>query len=744
LPLRTGIGLGKQFGSKFLNAFGSKAAFSNAQKQLQKRTGSPEEIQKALENLAKTGEEDIPEFFDLLSPAERTRLQQVVNFQTAFFRDAEHIELGEFARWRQMHDILVETGRTPASKTLGSVEEGIRDSLEQFKMLLEARIETIGMKLLKQADELKTGLTPQMANLRAKQLILEEEEIAENSLRILWTKVDMEVDTPSAAATSTYRKLLDEVRAEEGKALFRLGDEDVGGDLNKFLGHYEVTPGQPAVKAKKAVLATKNKKGKPAVRAKKAVPGTRKWKKGTWGATVTLGQQQALRSRILQVNREERVKPAPNMRKISLLQDISKSLLHGMGHAKGASAASEAHQIALRATRITRERFADKPIADILRVTRSGEKTPASLTLENIFTGGGEGGAAKGAAIFTRLLKSLEGGSPSAPIELIGAAEQLIKFRVYNQIVKNGKVNPSQAEAFLLQHERLLDLPALKGVREDIHQLIRTGKLDEFKQMKNVQLTKEVNDPNLSMAAFYLEKGPKKTFDEIRQMREPKMVEAALENMWEKVKGNKNAREGLEGHFFLWMVDKSSVKQTMSLKTPEILSGGSLRQIWESPNVQNMAKKFMPKEKREMMEKVIHSAETLDIILHAHASKGGTFDLTPNVLLERLLRYSALKFSPLPRGGGGSIAMAQLLSENVRDVFRKRFKDPAVHILYDAFMNKNEELLKSLFMNIETADDVALVASQVNSWMAATMFATGERALNDMEDDNIIDIHIEK
>jgi hypothetical protein len=182
-----------------------------------------------------------------------------------------------------MHDILVETGRTPASKTLGSVEEGIRDSLEQFKMLLEARIETIGMKLLKQADELKTGLTPQMANLRAKQLILEEEEIAENSLRILWTKVDMEVDTPSAAATSTYRKLLDEVRAEEGKALFRLGDEDVGGDLNKFLGHYEVTPGQPAVKAKKAVLATKNKKGKPAVRAKKAVPGTRKWKKGIVG-----------------------------------------------------------------------------------------------------------------------------------------------------------------------------------------------------------------------------------------------------------------------------------------------------------------------------------------------------------------------------------------------------------------------------------------------------------------------------
>jgi hypothetical protein len=659
----------------------------------------------------------------------------VINFQTAFFREKENIELGEFARWRKMHDILVEVGRTPASKVQGSVEEGIRDSLNQIRILMEARLETVAMKLIKRAEEMKHSISPKLANIQAKTLILEEEEIAENSLRVLWRKVDMEVDTPSSAATKTFRKLLDEVREEAGTGLFKLGDEVTGGDLKKFLGHYEILPAQKAVRAKKAVPDTINKKGKPAVRAKKAVPPKRVWRRGKWGATVTLGQQQDLRSRILQVIREERTALAPNMRKISVLQDIAESLLHGMGNARGPSVASEAHQVALRATRLVKERFADKPIADILRVGRNGEKIPASLTLENIFTGAGKAEAARGEAIFVRLLKSLEGGSPDAPVELIGAAEQLIKYRVYSQITKNGDVNVGQAETFLRDHKRLLDLPALQGVRDDIVELIQTGNIAEFRKLKNIQLTKQVNDPKLSMAAFYLEHGPNKTFNEIRQMREPSQVKAAVVDMLTKVKRNPDAKEGLEGHFFLWMIDEASIKQTLNLETPEILSGGSLRSIWESQNVQAMAKAFLSPERRNMMEQVIHSAETLDIILHAHASRGGTFDLAPNVLIERFLRYAALRFSPLPAGGGGSIAAAQLLSENVRDVFRKRFKDPAVHILYDAFMNKNEDLLKSLFMNIQTSEQAGFVASQVNSWLAAATFATGERAMNDQEED---------
>jgi len=753
LPLRTIYGTGKQLGGSFLDAWGSPAALRNAQKQLQKRVGSAEDLEAGLKRLEKGDQgEDAPGFYKLLSPAERTELKAAINFQTAFFRDEETRQLGEFARWRQMHDLLIEIGRTPAVKKDLPVGSVIADELNKINILLESRLSTVMMKLLKQANDLKATMSPKMANIYAKELILEELEIAENSLKILWKRVDMKVDSPTSAATSTFKRLLQEVEREEGRTLFKLGNEDAGGDLHKFLGYWKTIPAVKAIKAKKAVPASglfgsKQQKAQKAVKGRKAVKAKNVWVKGEWGDQVSLSRQQGLRSRILQIVREERTALAPNMRRISLLNDLAESMLHGMGGAKGAVSKNKDYLTALRATRAVKERFADKPIADILRVNRNGDKVPPSLTLENIFTGAGKGGAAQGQAIFERILKSLEGGSPDAPVELIGAAEQLIKYRVNREVISNGKVDVSAAEEFLKTHATLMDTPALRSIRDDIEELVKSGNIVEFKRLKNVQLTKQVNDPKLSMAAFYVGNGPALSFKKIQNTFDPKMVDAMIVDLLDKVKTNPEAKDGLDGHLFLWMLDQAKVKQTMNLETPEIISGATLESLWNTKNVQKMGKAIFSPERRDMMEKVITSAKKLDVILHAHASKGGTFDLTPNVLIERILRYAALRFSPLPSGGGGSIAAAQLVSENVRDAFRTRFKDPALHILYDAFLNKNEDLLKSLFMNIETPKEARFVATQVNSWFYATNFALGERIINDAEEDqrlsekNKIDIH---
>jgi len=319
-------------------------------------------------------------------------------------------------------------------------------------------------------------------------------------------------------------------------------------------------------------------------------------------------------------------------------------------------------------------------------------------------------------------------------LEMQNAMEQLFRLRFMHFSMKGGKFNPSAAKTFLENHNQ--QLHNFRGLRKDLEEIIRLEDTTKLHQLRYDKAMKQVNDPSIHMSTLYAGRGPASTFGELVREQPAATLRKKVRKIIKDVKRDPTgqARRGLTGSFFLWMITKATHKQPGNIHNPTIISGATLRQLWQSDSVQIIAKEIMDGADFIMMKKVLASADRLDLAVLARAAKGGSFSLQPSTFIESALRWSALKLSPLPSGGPASIAQAQILSNSVKTAFRDNFRDPAHGMLYDSFMNQNDDLLKALFTDIITPDHARIVIKQINAWLATALFTVGERTLNEEDE----------
>jgi hypothetical protein len=730
LPLRTLYGYIQHWKAVGVSKWGGASASRRAQTVLKQEATDATELLKQLE-LAGTKELPegvqgplekvfVPGFYERLGPALRTGDEGTINLFTAFLREAEKLESVESALHQQLYDLILQVMKEDVSH-IQITQASLKKTNEAVQAFITTRLRLAEERLAGRIARSESAITQDEAHLMGVELIVAENRIADNTADQAWKKIDLSLKVTSAPATTQWEKILRSTGAEEGNAILKILDGE--NDLFHFLGTLKHTAAtRDPITGVKGEAFTE------------FVPGS-------WGKEITMKQAQNLRSRILRTNREEQVKLVPNNRKIDLLSEVAESLRHSLGSLDRRLLGpirenALLYEHALAMTRIAKDRFGPgTEVGNIVRTRRGGQRTPENIALKNIFLGAGPDKGAKGDAVIKRILASMQGDRTGAlrgkALEMQNAMEQLFRQRFTHFAMKGGVFNKQAARTFLDNHKQ--QLHNFRGIREELEDIIELGEITKLHTKGLISAMRQVDDPSIHMSTLYAERGPASTFGEMVKEQPPNVLRKKVRKLVKDVNRDPTgqARRGLTGSFFLWLISRSTHKQPGNRLNPEMISGASLQQLWQSAPVQVIAKEIMNGEDFIMMSKILASSARLDMAILARATRGGSFNLEPNALIEKALRIGALKLSPLPASGGASIAQAQILSQSVKDAFRKNFRDPAHSMLYDAFMNKNDDLLKALFTDIISPEDVTFVIKQINAFMGTYLFSAGERSLNE-------------
>ena len=735
LPMRTMWSGMKHYKDVGVQRFGGEGALQKAKERVQAAANDPE---KALENLNNL-EQFHKDVLSHLSTAEITMDKGMLMIQKAFLKEAtEHTELHHIDRWKQIHDILVEVASTPAAD-VKITKDAIEDSIKMVKALIDDRLEIAKTRIANEIMEKRRigKLSAKEANLIAREIVDREYEIARQTDKELWEQVDKDIKISTVPIRSALKDLLEQTKAEAGDLMKLTSEGAALGDPNaiaRFIGTMKETT------VFDVVLGTRRK--------------VRTFVPGTWGLETDLGAIQAIRHRLLLEGREIRSKPAANKYKLALLAKLDEAFLQAVGaiERKGfhgpLTAEAAAYERALAFTRQFKKQYGQPHIKKLMEVDKQGNpKVIEELTLDKIFSGKGPRGAAAGAATINEFLTAIRKvevqgrkGDPAAQQavnEMRGAIEDVIKARFTYEAVEGGVIDTRKAKAFIKAHDHLWENEVFPQIKRDLEEAIQWNDLTILKENKFNNLKKHITDPRTSLATIYIKESPNKAFDDLISSKYPTTTEIQKELKRFIYDLNKEptgiARDGFEGSFMQWMANKA-IKTKQTDLQGEYISGQLLKTLWDDPKVQFIAKSILKKERYKTMEQMVRSAEALDLARLTHKARGGVFDTMPNVMFERLLRYAALKYSPMPDTGRGSISADRLLSESIKDRIRKHFRDPAIDILTKAFMDGDIELMKLLFTDIISMKNKPFKAKQINAWLATALHNMGQTAINEDEE----------
>ncbi len=723
LPMRFLWSQAKNAHTAGIAKWGGAGARKRAQTVLLKET---DDVKKAIQELESQGLTEagepkfVPGFFEKMTPALKTGDEGTINLFTAFLREAEKIDMSNSKLHQELSDIIMATMREPVSD-IQLTQEVVEKSVQAIRQLILRRLEMQQNRLAERIATSKSPITQEEAQRMALESIIKEQEIAEQTVDRIWQNVDLNLTASTAVARNTLSSILKRIGAEEGSGLLKIVDEGEKKGLSDFIGKLKTT------KATQDPITGK------------IGPDFVEFVPGTWGKEISLLQAQNLRSRVLRTIRKERVELVPNERKIALLSEVEESLLQVLGSLERSKIGpleenALIYRHALQLTREVKTRFGPgTEVGNIIRIRRGGNIKSELTAIDSIFAGAGASKGAKGDETIKRILASLQGSRDlplgGTALEMRDAMEQLVRIRFMKTAFSGGVFNKNAAQRFVENHAmQLRNFSDLKG---DLLDVIKTGERTAMSELALKALHRNVNDEKMYLSTIYAEKGPNTTFTSLQKEMPERALKAKIRRLIKDTlrEPTGRAREGLNGAFFIWMLEKATIKPS-DLHQTSLISGLELNRLWETKAVQIMAKELFKDKDFKFMKQLLESSKRLDMGVLAHAAKGGSFNLKPNVFIEKGLLSLALKYSPTGEGKG-RLQRASLFSSAVRAKFNEYFRDPAHGMLYDSFMTKDDALLKALFTDIITEEQRAFVQTQINAWIPTALFNIGERTMNE-------------
>ena len=713
-----------------VNKYGGVGAIEKAKKRVQDTVENREQTLRNLNDI----DQFIPEVLENMTVAERSMDRGMVSLYKAFIKEAaEHLELEDNIRWKKIHDMLMEIAVTPQSvDNISYSQAAIRKALTALNETMDVRISATRTKLQKKLAEAGTKLTAQQANQIAKELLIQEQKIFIQTERELWNRLPMDTLFPTASIHTGFENILRSIRPESGKNLLDLTDSSTGRGgakaLYDFLGNLKSVTHTNIVTGEKTVT-------------KVFVPGS-------WGDSVDLRGLQDLKSRIGLEIRKERALDAPNKYKISKLIELDEAFLHALGglERKGTfgpmTKETNDYSQALYFSRQFKTKFGQKHIYSLFKTDKRGNAVPDDLTLMKIFQGTE---AETGATVVTEFIKAMENikspltddviaGTPGVVEELLGAMENLIKYRFYTHAVSGNVINPVKAETFIKSNKQLFD--KFPGLRDDFNEAVSDNNIAGLRESRYNKAGNQLQDERTSITTIYIKDSPNKAFNDLFAIADETQFNKELNRLirlTEKEYTGK-ARDGLDGAFLQWLMKKVTHESVSSLKG-KFVSGLQLKELWETTNVQRIANKLLSKKKLGIMKKVIRHYEAQDIARLTHAARGGVFNDVPNKMVESFLRVMFLRVSPLPPSGAASIAQAQLVSNRAADIIKSNYRDPVIKYMTDAFLHNGGDMdrMMVLFSDINDPSKIPYIMKQVNAFFVTAGYNLGEKVLEEME-----------
>jgi hypothetical protein len=552
--------------------------------------------------------------------------------------------------------------------------------------------------------------------------------LMETRLRIAVAKVDERIGDLGKGATRERANYI--AREELEKAINHLGVQET--NLFNKIDPDAMTPLRHSIQTLKR---HKLEMGK--ARASDIPPKAKRFladdSKDFYGDAIDIREIRNLQSTLRESARVARAAGKYNRARIA--DDIADSITEDIANTVGPEGTAQAVQDAVNYSRNMHQRIRGGAMGKITgRTTTGALKVPEAQTLEESIGMVGP----KGREAYDQLLevldfqktipqpvKDLAGnvvpqGSSAVTID---ATKDYLRHMFVRDSVDQGMVNVNGARSFLKKYDELLNrMPDLK---DEFNDAITSQNARQVIQQRKARL--KFNDPKISKATMYIQKGPIETYRSFEKMRASDVVKQTknLINMAGR-DATGEALEGLRSGYIEYIMDTARTA-AVDIEGLNMMSGRAIRELMSKPSTKAAMNQLFPGKLRQVHRRInviSNDLVKLENAIKAKPSKEGVLSDKANKALESVVRIFGARMGRAwerATGGGGTVQIPGIFSQRMKELADAGIHDPAARLIVDSMFDEKlfRDVLKSAIKGVEEISASGI--RRLNAWTAAVI-----------------------
>jgi hypothetical protein len=432
------------------------------------------------------------------------------------------------------------------------------------------------------------------------------------------------------------------------------------------------------------------------------------------GNQTSVKELREAQSQLRGIARNARTGTDPDRRLATFADRMADAITEDLALTQGAN--PELIRSAVDYSRAKNEVFRQGTVGKILRTASdSGDVIPEMLTLEQTLGAGGPRGAQAVDDIIDAAYVARERAGYQGIDNLAGAMANYVSNDFLKNSVRDGAVDINLAQTFLRNNDALLN--RFPEIRQGIESAVEAGSELEAREALRRAGISGVDDPLVSKAALFINKGPKEAFTSVLSARSGSNEMGKLISMVGRDQTG-DALQGLKQGFFDYLLDGSLQNG--------IVSGVRLAEITGSQQARGAIDRlFGPDEKRRLYT-IIRTAQRADLARSAKPSvegvTGDTMSRTSDALLGVLGAAYGREVST--RMGGGTVQIPGIFANRLREMGAAGMGNPAKRLIIDAL--GDERLFRDVLMAAsETGALPESATRRLNAWAAGALVREG-------------------
>lgn len=664
LPL---AGTAKQFAKstwdEVARTVNAQTAGTRASERFQRATGgqTPQEITASMDA------DIMPEARNIMTPAQLSNNPGLLSLERSIINETDTLRNRSAEQLESLNNVIMAGLRGEVSEQ--AARSGLETAQRDYSSLLTERVKLAALKADESIQRMLPELGAEGANRIAARELQKALDDAVKQERELFGKIDMK----AAAPTSNTRAELSRLTREAGRA------------------------GAQSIPSYATNLFTRRGSS-------------------FLGSVTTVNELRQAQSQLRNIARNNRVGSDPDFNAARIADSLADAITEDLALAQGDN--PQLIKDAVDFSRSKNEIFRQGTVGRILRTASdSGDLIPEALTLESSLGLGG----ARGAQAYDELTRAVNFMPNGQQSELGQAMDSYVKSEFLRSAVRGDRISQSGAETFLRNNEALLS--RFPQIKSDIESAMASGSgLKAAEDLRKGGIS-TFNDPNVSKASIFINKGPVAAFDSVLAARNSRNeVQKLIDLVSADETGE--ALQGLKSGFMDYVIDKST--------TGDFISGAKLAELTTSPQGLGVIDRLFSPEEKNRFFQIVRTAQRLDAARAAKPSaegiSGDTLSRASNMLLGILgAAYGRQVSSNL---GGATIQIPSMFAENFRQLGVSGLVNPARRLIVDAM--QDEKLFKQVIM-AKDPENLSPEATRIfNAWAAGAV----NREVGSEEKDN--------
>lgn len=534
---------------------------------------------------------------------------------------------------------------------------------QDYMGLLNERVRVAALK----ADESIQRMIPELGEEEANRLARRELETALKDAttqeRQLFAKIDQKAPVPTSNTVRQFRDMV----SEYGKA------------------------GAPSIPGYARLLFDPNR--------------------GTFlGSTTSVKEMRQAQSQFREIARSARVGAQPDRKLARFADSMADSITDDLALAAGDN--PEIIRDAVNFSRAKHEVFSSGTVGKILRTASdSGEVVPEMLTLNRTLGMMGPEGANAFDDIVSAAAMARDKAGYAGADNLAGAMKSYVQNEFINSVVRNGRVDKGLAQTFIRNNDSVLS--RFPEVKQGIEAAAEAQSGLEAREMLRGVAGAAFDDPAVSKAALFINKGPQAAFKSVFDSKNPTQEMKTLVEMVKR-DSTGEALSGLRQGFYDYFVDSAT--------EGGFVSGSKMADLVKSSKFKSAMGELLTAPERSRLDVIIRTAQRADAARAARPSTEGVtgdkLSKTADMVLGILGAAHGRRVSSAL--GGGTIQIPGIFAEKFRQLGSLGMVNPAKRLIVDAL--QDEKIFREVLMAPVTSGEVSKqTARRLNAWAAGAV-----------------------